>query len=46
MRDPGPAGPDEAQQTALARIAEALEGLRAELAEIKSILAEQRGPKR
>jgi hypothetical protein len=46
LRDPGPAGPEEAQQAALERIADALEGLLAELAEIKSILAEQGGTKR
>ena len=42
MRDPGPAGPDEAQQAALERIADALEGLLTELGEIKKILSERR----
>jgi hypothetical protein len=36
--EPGPAGPEEHQQQALERIADALEGLRSELAEIKRLL--------
>ena len=42
LRDPGPAGPEEHQQEALERIADALEGLRTELAEIKRLLSQTR----
>lgn len=36
--DPGPAGPEEAEQRSLERIADALEGLRGKLAEIRKLL--------
>jgi hypothetical protein len=42
LRDPGPAGPEEHRQEALERIASALEGMRAELAEIRKLLSQSR----
>lgn len=38
LRDPGPAGPERAEQVALERIAEALAGLHAEVREIRRLL--------
>lgn len=38
LREPGPAGPERAEQEAIQRIADALEGVRSELREIRRLL--------
>jgi len=38
LRDPGPAGPEEAEQANLERIANAVEGVRDELERIRQLL--------
>ena len=42
MSDPGPAGPERAEQVALERAVDALEGMREELRAIRRILEQQR----
>ncbi len=46
ISDPGPAGPERAEQTALERIAQALEGLRDEVREIRELLQRERAARR
>jgi hypothetical protein len=41
MGDPGPAGPERAEQAALERMAEVLEGVREELGRIRQLLEQQ-----
>lgn len=38
LRDPGPAGPEEAEQASLERIASAIESLRDEVAQLRQVL--------
>ena len=43
LQDPGPAGPTRAEQAALERMVEALEGMRKELRAIRQLLERQGG---
>jgi hypothetical protein len=45
LRDPGPAGPESAEQEAIQRIAEALEGVRSELHAIRRVLERMEPPR-